>query len=159
MVRTWYRAAARGCLVLLVLCWSCSGPRRPQAEAPAVAPESAAPSGQAATPPTTLRVVGASAMTQVLLGDPTGGGMMELRPAQAPEGSVFLLVSFASPAPAGTKPSLEGARGVKYELRQYMPPEGDGEAVAIFEVAGSPATLTLRHGEFSAEVPLKASDR
>jgi hypothetical protein len=148
---------------VLVLSLGCSPSREPEAAATAVpAQGGAVPATPAASDeerPTALRVVGASTMTQVLLGEPKEGGMVDLRPAQAPEGSVFLLVSFISPAPADTKPTLEGARQNRYELRQYLPSETGEEAIAIFEVAGTPESLTLRHGTFSADVPLKPERR
>ena len=152
--------------MLVASAWSCTSTPPPEAAAPATpAAQPSAPAAPAESPaeaapaPTALQVTGSATLTKVLLGTPSGGGMVDLEPAEAPEGSVFLVIGFVSPAPPATEPSLEGPRGVTYPLRTYIPSEGGGEANAIFEVEGKPAKLTLRHGEFSTEVSLEKSDQ
>jgi hypothetical protein len=151
------------CLALLAAAWSCSKAATPAPEGAGKAAAVTQPAAPAAAPapaaPTSLQVTAARTMQKVLLGNPSGGGMVTLDLAEAPAGRVFLVLGFRSPAPATATPALEGPGRRTWPLRSYVTAQGADDAVAIFEVPVKQTRFVLRHGEWSAPVDVPADTK
>lgn len=111
-----------------------------------------------------IQIEGVRTMREALLGTPSGGGMVQVSVADAPKGTVFLMVSYrSSHLPAGVEPSLVGSSGVAHPLKQLTPlqetepKDGPSGYIAIFQVPERATAFVLTHRDRSATIDLTAT--
>lgn len=110
-----------------------------------------------------IQIDAVTTMRQVLLGTPSGDGMVQLSVADAPKGAVFLMVRYrSSHLPAGVEPGLVGSKGVAHPLKQLTPlqdsepKDGPSGYVAIFQVPEKATAFVLTHRDRSAPIDVAA---